>query len=215
MTPTELLEKIKKFKGSYSDAKQISAEIDQILGFRYDEIERNLQGAVSQHQTWAHVGEQGFQTPYTELYEMVQNLPEHQGGTWCDLGAGYGRLGILLSWLSPNIKFKGYEVVANRVKEGQRIYHNLGITSAELICQDLADQKFELPQADVYFIYDFGHEVAVEAILEKLKLRARENKVCVIGRGRGIRNWISLRHPWLGSVIKPQHFETWTYYQSR
>lgn len=215
MTPTEYLEKIKKLNGSYSDAKQLSAEIDQALGFRYNEIESNLQSTSRQHQTWAHVGEQGFQTPYPELYHMIQSLPELQGGTWCDLGAGYGRMGILLSWLSPDSKFIGYEVVAERVREGQRIYKKLGIQSGELLCQDLSDQQFILPPADVFFIYDFGHENAVEAILEKLKNRAREDKVCVIGRGRGIRNWISLRHPWLGSVVEPQHFETWTYYQSR
>ena len=73
-----------------------------------------------------------------------------------DLGAAYGRVGVVLGFLRPMVQFVGYEYVPERVKEGNRIFKKWNLTQAELKHVDLAEDEFELRDANLYFIYDFG-----------------------------------------------------------
>ena len=51
------------------------------------------------------------------MMTLLPELPRHV----VDLGAGYGRMDFVLKSLDPRIEFTGYELVKERVQEGNKI----------------------------------------------------------------------------------------------
>lgn len=199
---------------SYEEEKKLSEQIDQALGIRYPDVNS---GRASTHsdaaETWNHLSPQIFQTPYPELCRMMDEVdPAKTVKTWVDLGAAYGRLGLILAAFRPNAHFVGIEIDRERVAEGKRIYSENGLDPDSIREGDCG--KEPLPSADVFLIYDFGHEHAVEAALQKLRDLARSHPIQVIGRGRRIRDLIEKKHPWLGSVFAPLHHAHYSIYRT-
>ncbi len=203
----------------YGDEKRRSETRDLELGFRIAETEAEIRARLAtdrgeiNHQTWAHLSPQIFQTPYAELARVVAEVdPNSNIPRWADLGAAYGRLGIVLSELRPAAEFVGIELVAERVREGRRVYAALGLDPENLHCANLA--KCDLPDVDLYFIYDFGTRTETAIVLEGIRRRAARKPIVVVGRGRGIRDAIEREHPWLASITPPVHFPHWSVYRS-
>jgi hypothetical protein len=202
-----------------------AAEIDQLLGFQVASIEERLLLAARQlnpfgnvqtlghslhkgNQTWVGLDYQTLQTPYAELWEMIELLghsPQHV----VDLGAGYGRMALVLHKRDPAIQFTGYELVAQRVAEGLRVFGQLGI-SATLLEQDLMASDFELPLADVYFLYDFGKVSHIRTIMDKLSRLADHHCFKIIARGKGCRSLIDFDYPWLTAISHRDHFSIYS-----
>lgn len=207
-------------KADYASAKAQAIVLDQMLGYVGDQIERSLfeenkeTSALSPQQFWFGLDIQSLQTPYSEVVEMIGHFDPQPGDVWMDLGAAYGRVGVVLGFLRPMVQFVGYEYVPERVKEGNRIFKKWNLTQAELKHVDLAEDEFELRDANLYFIYDFGSKNDIYKVLEKLRLIAMRRPIQVVARGRGVRNWITMDFPWLGVVNPPKHFAHWTVFQS-
>jgi hypothetical protein len=201
-------------------AKLQAQKIDQMFGYKCEEIERNLHVAHQKYftnpekQLWHGLDLQSMQTPYSEMVAMIKHFDPASQDIWVDLGAAYGRMGLVLGILRPGVRFIGYEFVLERVLEAQRIYQQWHVSLSTMTCIDLATEDFILPKADVYFIYDFGSKKDVFAVLEKLRLQAQKNSISVIGRGRGIKNWILLECPWLHEIVAPEHFLNWSVFRS-
>lgn len=204
----------------YAQAKLSSETIDAHLGFRQAETEERLERAhklsatARPKQTWLGLPLQSMQTPYAELVEMIAELKPQPGELWIDLGAAYGRLGLALGALAPKTRFIGYELVRERVDEGNRILKLAGFANAQLVTQDLADEGFVLAAADCYFVYDYGTREDVERTLEDLKRIARTRAITCVARGRGSRHWIERGHPWLAEVVPPRHCGNYSIYRS-
>jgi hypothetical protein len=188
--------------------------VDKILGFRLKYIEEMLvaeaQGFEPEgsHETWGpslHQGVQTWvglnietlQTPYSECLRILQLLKIKPYQHVIDLGAAYGRMGVVIGGLYIKNSFTGYEYVKARVDEGNRIYRELGFTRCELKQQDLANFDFDLPVADIYFIYDYGQVEHIDHTLQQLHAIARKRAVKVVVRGKFTKAIISERHPWL------------------
>ncbi len=201
---------------------QDSEEIDSKLGFKINEIESNLllkarelrpQGTMANlgevlhkgHQTWIGLDPQVLNTPYSELIEMCEILSPGKGELLVDLGAGYGRLGIVLHSLFSDTRFLGYELVAERVEEGNRVLKTFKVGDPSLFQQDLMDPKFSLPTADCYFIYDFGKVDHIRHTLLELEKKTSHHHFRVIARGKGVRSLIDHEHPWLSSLNEVIH----------
>lgn len=196
---------------SYEEEKKVSAEIDQRLGFRYSAETSSERTETAQ--TWSHLSPQVFQTPYPELHRIILQVdPDSKAKNWVDLGAAYGRLGLLLAVYRTEANFTGIEVLSERVHEAHRVYKIHSVPYEGMRTGDCA--RDSLPRADVYFIYDFGHESDVNAALEKLREHAREQGIRVVGRGRRVRDLIEKHHPWLGSVHRPIHGPHYSIYRS-
>jgi len=195
-----------------------SHELDQELGFRINEIEDELlkkalklrpEGNMSNfsevlhdgHQTWVGLDPQTLNTPYSELYEMCRALKLKSSDLVVDLGAGYGRLGILLNVLHPGVKFIGYELVEERVQEGNRILTRHSCENAELFVQDLTDPTFKLPIANVYFLYDYGKVSHIRQTLKEIEKLTDKHHFQVVARGQGSTSIIDFEHPWLSQVL--------------
>jgi len=223
MTLQDIIHELLTLPQSYSEAKQQAKRLDQIFGFEFQEIEKalvlkkaDLQKAKDdrERQFWIGLDIQALQTPYSEIVEMIQKINPKAEDTWMDLGAGYGRIGLILGLLCSDVYFRGYEYISERVFEGNRIREKWQIQNGGLYQADLIHDPIELHQGDVFFLYDFGSRSDVYKVLEKLKQVAAVKSIQVIARGRGVKNWIMMDFPWLGSVNPPKHFENWSLFQS-
>jgi SAM-dependent methyltransferase len=214
---------------TYEEARHHSQQLDEALGFEVAAIENKLletaqlqlpQGshktwgpAIHQgNQTWVGLSHQTLQTPYAELKKMCELLKPKSGALVLDLGAGYGRLGLILKWFYPEVKFCGYELVQERVDEGKRIYDLHSCHDALLIQKDLTSDEFELPEADAYLIYDYGTVAHIRKTLQQIEKIADRKKIKVIGRGQGTRSLIENEHPWLSQVYPIIHQEHFSIY---
>lgn len=198
---------------SYQDEQAHAALVDRWLGLRVDEIERSLAGgagaAGSRDRYWIGLPSRALLTPYTELRAMLARLDSF--GRVVDLGAGYGRMGFVIARHFPRVDFLGVEVVEARVTEGARALREFG-AGGRLVQGDL--ESIDVPEADTYFIYDFGSDRAIEKTLQDLRARASWAPVTVVGRGGATRDAIDKRHPWLSQVNEPRHFAHYSIYRS-
>lgn len=205
-----------------------SRELDRTLGFNIQDIEASLmdrarihrpqghlwslgQGLHNGSQTWIGLDSETLQTPYPELIEMLELLKLKGSEHIIDLGAGYGRLGVVLHFLSPQATFLGLEIVPERVVEGTRVLKLLG-SSHSLITKDLTEENFVLPIADIYFLYDFGEVSHIRKILNQLG--NCEHGFKLIARGKGTRSLVDLEFPWLSDVHPVIRRENFAIYSS-
>ena len=112
--------------------RQHSGMVDKILGFRVRYIEEMLIADArgfdpdgshetwgpSMHkgvQTWVGLDIQTLQTPYSECLRILQLLKIKPYQHVVDLGAAYGRMGIVIGGLYIKNIFTGFEYVKARV----------------------------------------------------------------------------------------------------
>jgi hypothetical protein len=219
----DIIYELMTLPGNYGEAKLQSEKLDLLFGFNFNQIEKDLllkkdmfqkNDANEERQFWIGLDIQSLQTPYSEIVEMIQKLKPKAGDVWLDLGAGYGRIGLILGLLCSGVNFFGYEFIAERVNEGNRVLDSWQIKNGGLLQADLVQDKIDFEKGDVFFLYDFGSRSDVYKVLEKLQFVASKKSIQVIARGRGVKNWILMDFPWLGQVHEPQHFENWSLFRS-
>jgi len=193
--------------------RELSRKIDHALGYNILDTEILVGQENYQAQNWLHLNPQDFQTPYQELFSLVNELYT-QKTHWVDLGAAYGRLGLIILSLFKDMEITSYEISQARVTEAKRIYELLHLNSNTIYQQDISLKSFLLPQADIYFIYDYGHREHIQKTLKDLQSIARQKAITVVARGRGTRHWIDTAEPWLSQVIAPTHKELYSIYRS-
>jgi hypothetical protein len=200
----------------YALEQEHAAQADAWLGLEVERIERELveagraaDGKIEQN--WVGLPSRSLLTPYTEAREVILRLKPREGATLVDLGAGYGRMGFVVATHFPKLKFVGYELVPERVREGLKGLERLrerGVATAEnvkLLEQDLSTRDFRPIEAEFYFIYDFGSRTAIAKTLDDLREIAAKRSITVIGRGRASRDEIERKHPWLCEMVEPEH----------
>ena len=212
---------------SYRESQINSARLDDLLGLNILEIEKQLVHKAMQvtpsgnikswgpqmhngAQSWVGLGPEQLQTNYDEFVEIINYINPSGHQTWLDLGAGYGRLGMVLHSMKPEVEFIGYEIVKERVAEGNRIFEKFGIKNSRLYCQNLTNKDFKLPKAHCYFIYDYGKIEHMKQTLEQISEYATTS-FFLVARGR-VRDFIYYHHPWL-TVETPYQTKTFTIYK--
>jgi hypothetical protein len=201
---------------SYSEAQEHAQEVDAYLGLKTEEIEDMLlqRGMPRDRELWIGLPVKSLLTPYAEIRSVLAKINPEPGSTVVDLGAGYGRMAFVIGAHHPNIRFVGYEYVLERVREAQRCLAKFDYRNVEMIRADLAAPDFELPDAQTFFIYDFGRRAEIEKTLQDLRALARTRNITVVGRGRATRDLIEKQHPWLSDVVVPLLLGNTTIYRS-
>lgn len=201
--------------------KRHSADVDLWLGLSAERIEAELIRAKSysdsheDREFWIGTSAQIFQTPYTELREILETLQPAPGETIVDLGAGYGRMAHVLGRHFPGVEFHGYEFVRERCDEGRAAFSRRGLTSARLETKDVTTLDFSLESAKYYFIYDFGSRADVEKAIENMKTALSHRSIVVVARGGRTREIIDKKHLWLSYVVPPLHREHYSIYRTQ
>jgi precorrin-6B methylase 2 len=195
--------------------------IDKILGFRMRYVEEMLQaeaagfdpdaGAV---QTWMGLDLQVLQTPYSQILRILQLLKLKPSQHVVDLGAAYGRMGIVIGGRYIKSFFTGYEFVKARADEGNRIFKELDFNRCRLVTQDLAHRAFSLPEADIYFIYDYGQVEHIDRTLRQLEEMSHRRPVKVVVRGRFTKEIIAHAHHWLNLQYEGKLNESFSIYSA-
>ncbi len=198
----------------YNEAKIASSLVDGDLGFQISSTEKRIQACPEGRNFWVGLAPETLQTPYSEFFEIVERLNLPAGSTLVDVGAGYGRLGYVVGKYFPSIQFIGYEVVPQRVQEGQRVLRNFKYPNVQLVHADVASCEFKFSSAEAFFLYDFGCAKDVRKVLVDLGELSKNQKITVVGRGRLCRDLIEQENPWLSQVYPPQHFTNYSIYQT-
>ena len=213
----------------YQTKQKHSDVVDDYYGFSVYDIESSLvdnaqvkfpngnykswgKSLYAGSEAWIGLHPRQLQTTYYELIECCRELDLKEGETLCDLGAGFGRAGIVIGELYPKSFFIGLEIVSQRVEDGNKIYKKKGFSNCKLIEENLDDPSC-IPICDYYFIYDFGIVGQIKKVLEKLSDISSNKKIKIIARGRGVKTLIQNSHPWL-TVFEIKHFETFSIFSS-
>lgn len=207
---------------TYQQAKLHAEKVDQWLGMDTVKVEAEVAANPAYprlHQEegqrlWVGLPVQTLLTPYLEIRTMLEDLAPAPGTTLVDLGAGYGRIGFVLTRHFPEVEFIGYEFVKERVEEGARALARFGVQRAQLLQADLFARDFSLPGARYFFLYDYGSREAIERTLESMKRVAQGRSVTVVGRGRLTRDLIERGHPWLSQVNPSRHRGNYSIYST-
>lgn len=211
--------------------RQHSNMVDKILGFRVKYIEEMLVAEArgfepeGSHETWGpslHKGVQTWvgldlqtlQTPYSECLRILQLLKIKPYQHVIDLGAAYGRMGIIIGGLYIKNIFTGFEYVKARVDEGNRVFEELGFQRSVLHEQDLFDPLFELPEADIYFIYDYGQVEHIDHTLKQIRAISQKRPVKVVVRGKFTKRIIADKHEWMDVLYEGRNEELFTIYSA-
>ncbi len=213
-------------------SRQHSSMVDKILGFRTKYVEEMLLADAmgfdpdGSHETWGPTVHDGIQTwvgldiqtlqtPYSECLRILQLLRVKPYQQIIDLGAAYGRMGVVIGGLYIKNSFIGFEYVKARVDEGNRVYSELGFNKCQLVERDLFSKDFELPQADIYFIYDYGQVEHIDHTLSQIAKIAEKRPVKVVVRGPFTCQLIKDKHDWLDLKYEgklEEHFSIFTAY---
>jgi hypothetical protein len=141
----------------------------------------------------------GVQSGYSTILLAMDFLNTKQGGKVIDLGSGYGRVGLVCSLLRPDIDFTGYEYVAHRVDIGNKAcsFLNLG-DSLNFETQDLSLESFDIPDADVYYLYDPFTKETYQYVLRQIVEISKRKDITIVTKGNA-RSWLvdlSIENSW-------------------
>lgn len=174
-----------------------SKQLDRHLGYKISRIEQllskkyrafnkptdntNSKKHFTGSQVWVGLNSQTLQTPYTDILCVLRILKPYRPRTIVDLGAGYGRVGVVSCSLFPNGTFTGVEILSERFHEAVRIHKLHKLQHCEMIQQDLISNSFQIPSSEVYFIYDFSHSEDIEYVLRKVFERNHAFFIVAVG----------------------------------
>lgn len=126
----------------------------------------------------------GVQSGYSSALIALRYLNLKKGSRFIDLGAGYGRVGLVVGLMRPDVEFIGYEFVPHRVDIATTASAKLGIDQhVSFRTQDLAASDFKIPVADVYYIYDSFSEATYKTVISQLVDIGRQRKITVVTKG--------------------------------
>lgn len=171
--------------------------LDKKIGFRIQKIENKLtqkyraydkpldESNKKQHfeasQTWIGLHPQALQTPYNDIFEVFSLLKNESINSIIDIGAGYGRIGIVMNAIFPNASFLGYEILKIRASEGNRIFKKWNLDNCLIENKNVLEDAFIIPEANIYFIYDFSEQEDINIILKKLSKKKSKHFLILKG----------------------------------
>ncbi|EQC44179.1 SAM-dependent methyltransferase [Bacteriovorax sp. Seq25_V] len=231
---TELVELVKqraffKNKEKYPP-REHSKKIDRLLGIKVSKIEQSLlkkyppyyktdNSGRKKHnldtQLWIGLHPQVLQTPYVDIVNFLEQLEDFKLERFVDLGAGYGRIGVVLGSIFPAASFIGYELLDKRIQEGIRSFDRFELSDrCTMAGQDILARDFEIPQADVYFIYDFSNKDDLRVILNQLCQIGRERDIFLVTKGKWSTSLIQNSYSNFTQGFNPLITERWSIFSN-
>ena len=164
--------------------------LDWILGLDYASDETMSRDPKCVERVYENAGA-GVQSSYATVLLALELAKSQEGAKWIDLGSGFGRVGLVIGLLRPDIQFVGYEFVSHRVTASEIAAARAGVSgSVSFKTQDLSEKAFAIPVADVYYMWDpFTRETYIH-VLEQIRGYGRDRAVTILARGAAA-NWVN------------------------
>jgi len=170
--------------------------VDQLFGIEYDEIEDSIPIYKYEKSICRKWPKQNTQSSFEKIRRTYANLALGDGATVYDLGCGHGRVLLYGASLFPQIRFKGVELVSERVKAIQQAARNAKLTNVELINENVLN--VDLSDGTVFYFFN-PFPAIMKIILHRLYQVALKTKIAIVTSGRTTRDVACI--PWL-KVIK-------------
>ncbi|MBS1972111.1 MAG: SAM-dependent methyltransferase [Bdellovibrionales bacterium] len=171
--------------------------MDEVFGLTY--VADEGMKATSKERLYEGAGI-GVQSSYSTLLNALREINPARGTRFIDLGSGYGRAGLVIGLLRPDIDFIGYEYVPHRVEIANSSVKNFNMQShVHFYAQDLAALDFKVPEADIYYMYDPFTKETYKYVLDQLQEIGRHRRITIATKGNA-RDWMdefSNRAGWL------------------
>jgi len=179
--------------------------IDDFFNFEYTS-EDGIETTNPNHERLYQGSGSTVQSSYTTILLALRYLKMNKGSRFIDLGSGFGRVGLVLGLLRPDIQFTGYEFVKQRVDFADHASQALNMSShVHFLSQDLSAKDFLIPEAEVYYLFDPFNEETYAHVLNQLSIIAKNKKITIITKGNAKEHFINsaIKGVW----SKPQVFE--------
>ncbi len=132
----------------------------------------------------------GVQSGYSTVLTALNHLGLKDSARFVDLGSGYGRVGLVVGLLRPDIDFIGYEYVPHRVHISTKTAERFQIQEhVKFQIQDLSLADFAIPEAEVYYLYDPFSEETYAHVLNQLIEISRRKPLIIVTKGNA-RKWL-------------------------
>ncbi|MDG0817703.1 methyltransferase [Bdellovibrio svalbardensis] len=126
----------------------------------------------------------GVQSSYATTLLALRYLNLSKGSRFIDLGSGYGRIGLVVGLMRPDIQFTGYEFVESRVDIANKASAHLHLDQhVHFVTQDLASADFKIPAADTYYIFDSFTDASYAIIMEQLQAMSLHRRITIATKG--------------------------------
>lgn len=126
----------------------------------------------------------GVQSGYSTAVTALRYLNLKKGSRFIDLGSGYGRVGLVVGLMRPDVEVIGYEYVPHRVQIATTAAQNLDIDKhVTFLVQDLSAPDFKIPLADTYYIYDSFSDDTYNHVISQLLEIAAQRKITIVTKG--------------------------------
>lgn len=149
----------------------------------------------------------GVQSGYSTVLTALEKVQPSPGSRFIDLGSGYGRVGLVVGLLRPDLDFIGYEFVPHRVDIANVSTENLGLQDhVHFYVQDLSVLDFQIPEAEIYYLYDPFSEETYGHVLNQLVQISRTRAITIVTKGnaRGWLQQVAQREGW----SEPEQFDS-------
>lgn len=187
-----------------------SKNVDKFLGYKIPKIEQKLLKNFRSYeqradhsnkkdhfkgtQTWIGLHPQILQTPYSDILEIFRILEKQNVSTIVDFGAAYGRVGFVLNSLSNHYNFIGFEILDERANEAIRLFEKFDLQHATILTQNILDDDFSVPLADVYFIYDFSEVDDIRHIIYKIEQTHPNKEYYIVAKGERVNQALKYKY---------------------
>lgn len=132
----------------------------------------------------------GVQSGYSTILLALDIISPKQGSRVIDLGSGYGRVGLVCSLIRPDLDIIGYEYVDHRVTVANSASQYLGLEeNLDFQTQDLSKKDFNIPVADIYYLYDPFTKETYQYVLKQIVEISKKQKVTIVTKGNA-KVWI-------------------------
>jgi hypothetical protein len=167
---------------------EFDAVADRILGYGdLSQIESARNSHLSETlASWSKpTSPDGYSSSYRSIKKILKASGMKDGDSFVDIGSSYGRVGCTVGVNFPRSRFLGYEIVAERVIEAQRVAKFLRLDNVSYYHADVSADNFKLPEADWFFLFNPLDKEALTRILGKIYHSTKNRTVRLIAKYTG------------------------------
>lgn len=164
-------------------------QIDRILHLDYSIDKKVTVDQSSPERLYQGAGV-GVQSGYSNILLALDKLDLTTNSLMIDLGAGFGRVGLVSALLNPDIEFIGYEFVPHRVEvanQSSELFELEDILTFKT--QDLSSPSFRIPDGDIFYLYDPFTDDTYLHIMDQIDKIADRKDIQIVTKGNA-KKWV-------------------------